>query len=65
MEVIFINNDTYIIVKGRVEPTLGEVLKNILTQKNMTQQDLIDIAVKDFVLQNIHLVISKDIKGSK
>lgn len=31
----------------------------------MSQQDFIDIVVKDFVLQNLNLIISKEVKGSK
>lgn len=64
MEVIFINTDNCII-KGRIDSTLGEVLKEILNKKKMTQQDLIDMLVKDFVLENLNLIISKDVKGSK
>ncbi len=62
MEVIYINNDS--IIKGRVDITLAEVLRQILNKKNMTQQDLIDIFVKDFVLQNLNLIINNE-KGSK
>ncbi len=62
MEVIYINNDS--IIKGRVDITLAEVLKQILNKKNMTQQDLIDMFVKDFVLQNLNLIINNE-KGSK
>lgn len=62
LEVIYINNDS--IIKGRVDITLAEVLRQILNKKNMTQQDLIDIFVKDFVLQNLNLIINNE-KGSK
>lgn len=64
MEVISINNDS--IIKGRIDSSLAEVLKQILTKKNMTQQDLIDMVVKDFVLENLSLIISNnEAKGSK
>lgn len=47
-----------------MDVTLFEVLKQILTKKKMTQQDLIENAVKDFVLKNLNLIIQSD-KGSK
>lgn len=62
MEVILINNES--IIKGRVDNTLAEVLKQILTKKNMSQQDFIDMIVKDFVLQNLNLIILNE-KSSK
>lgn len=62
-EVIVINNDC--IIKGKIEPTLGNVLKDILNKKKMTQQDLIDLKVKEFVIENLDLIVSKDTKGSK
>lgn len=64
MEVIFINSNESCVLKGRVDSTLFEVLKQILTKKKMTQQDLIEDAVKDFVLKNLNLIIPSD-KGSK
>lgn len=63
MEVIFISND--ITIKGRIEPTLGDAFKEILNKKKMTQQDFIDLVVKDFVLNNLNLIISKGNKESK
>ncbi len=64
MEVIIINSNESCVLKGRVDSTLFEVLKQILTKKKMTQQDLIEDAVKDFVLKNLNLIIPND-KGSK
>ena len=64
MEVIIINNNESCVLKGRVDATLFEVLKQILTKKKMTQQDLIEDAVKDFVLKKLNLIIPSD-KGSK
>lgn len=58
-----INNDC--VIKGKIDTTLGEVLKEILSKKKMTQQELIDLLVKDFVLQNLSLVITKENKGLK
>lgn len=60
--MIYINNDS--IIKGRVDTKLAEALRQILNKKNMTQQDLIDIFVRDFVLQNLNLIINNE-KGSK
>ncbi|MBQ8891318.1 MAG: hypothetical protein IJ068_00425 [Bacilli bacterium] len=57
------NNDSCVL-KGRIDSTLFEVLKQILNKKKMTQQDLIEDYVKDFVLKNLNLIISKDNKGS-
>lgn len=64
--MIIINNDSYII-KGRIDADIYEALKTILNIKAMTQQDLIDLKVKEFVLQNLNLIISKEKnqKGSK
>lgn len=64
MEVIFINNNDSGIIKGRIDSTLFDVLKQILNKKKMTQQDLVEEFVKEFVLKNLNLVISKDNKGS-
>jgi len=61
--VVIINNNDCII-KGRIDSTLADVLKQILAKKNMSQQDLIDMFVKDFVLKNLNLIVSSD-KGSK
>lgn len=65
MEVVTINNNDSCIIKGRIDSTLFEVLKEILNKKKMTQQDLIENIVKDFILQNLSLIVSKDDKGSK
>lgn len=64
MEVILINSNESSVLKGRVDSTLFEVLKQILNKKKMTQQDLIEGAVKDFVLKNLSLIVPSD-KGSK
>ena len=65
MEVIIINSNESCVLKGRVDSTLFEVLKQILTKKKMTQQDLIEDAVKDFVLKNLNLIVPNNDKGSK
>lgn len=64
MEVIHINNNESCILKGRIDSTLFEVLKKILTKKDITQQDFIEETVKDYVLKNLNVIISND-KGSK
>ena len=56
------NNDS-IIVKGKIDITINESFKKILKTLNMTQQDFIDKVVKDFVLQNLHLVMDEGIKN--
>ena len=58
MEVIIINNNDSSIIKGRVDGSLSEALKQILSKKKMTQQDLVDMLVKDFIIHNIHLIIT-------
>lgn len=51
------NNDC--LVKGKVDATLNEAFRKILKVLNMSQQDFIDKAVKDFVLNNLKLVMNK------
>lgn len=51
------NNDS--LVKGKVDATLNEAFRKILKALNMSQQDFIDKAVKDFVLNNLKLVMNK------
>lgn len=50
------NNDAGTI-KGRVEAKIYNAFKVILTKLNLSQQDFIDKVVKDFVLDNINLVL--------
>lgn len=65
MEVIFINNNDSCIIKAKISTTLSDVLKQILSKKKMTQQDLLETAIKDFVLNNLNLVLQNSDKGSK
>jgi len=51
-----LNNESGII-KARIDANLYEVLKLLLTKLNMTQQDLIESKVKEFVIENIQLVV--------
>lgn len=55
------NNDNGII-KGKIDNKLFNAFKLILDNLNMTQQDFIESKVKEFVLENLNLVIDKDIK---
>ena len=66
MEVLFINNSNdSSVIKGRIDGSLSEALKQILLKKKMSQQDLIDMLIKDYVIENINIVLKKDDKGSK
>lgn len=70
MEVLIINSNESYVLKGRIDSTIFEVLKVILSKKKMTQQDLIESFAKDFVFQNLDLIINKettnkDTKGLK
>lgn len=56
------NNETGII-KGKLDIKLYEVLRVILNKLGMTQQELIETKIKEFVIENIHLVI--DSKSDK
>ena len=50
------NNDSGII-KARIDANLYEVLKLLLNKLNMTQQELIESKVKEFVIENIKIVV--------
>lgn len=63
LEVIKIANETNI-VKCRLDTNLYDAFKEVLNVKKTTQQDFIEMCVKDFVLANLKLVIEKS-KGSK
>lgn len=57
MEVIFINNDC--IVKAKIDAKLYEAFKTILSKKNETQQSFLENAIKNYVLENLELIILK------
>lgn len=40
------------------------MLKKILDKLGMTQQELIDKKVKEFVIENVHLIVSDNDKKS-
>ena len=50
------NNESGII-KAKIDGNLYDVLKLLLTKLNMTQQELIESKVKEFVIENIQLVV--------
>lgn len=54
------NNETGII-KARIDSKLYDVLKIILSKLNITQQELIEKEIKDYIIENIHLII--DVKS--
>ena len=54
---LIINNDN--IIKGKVDATLNEAFRKILKALNMTQQDFMDKAVKDFVINNLSVIMNK------
>lgn len=56
------NNESGII-KARIDSKLYDVLKIILNKLNITQQDFIETRIKEFVIDNINLVV--DIKSDK
>lgn len=56
------NNESGII-KARIDSKLYDVLKMILNKLNMTQQDFIETKIKEFVIDNINLVV--DTKSDK
>jgi len=52
------------VIKCKVDPNLFEAFKEVLAMKKTTQQEFLEVCVKDFVLANLRLVIEKS-KGSK
>ena len=56
----FINNNNDIFIKARIDSKLSEVLKIILNKMNMTQQEFFDKKIKEFIIENINLVVSVD-----
>lgn len=54
------NNETGII-KARIDSKLYDVLKIILSKLNISQQELLEKEIKDYIIENIHLII--DVKS--
>ena len=57
--------NTDAIIKGKLDSKLNEAFKNILSKLNITQQEFIEVKVKEFVLENLNLLIPKNEKGNK
>ena len=60
--VININNSEVSFIKARIDSNLNIVLKKILDKLNMTQQEFIDKKIKEFVIENVHLIVSENNK---
>ena len=60
--VININNSEVSFIKARIDSNLNIVLKKILDKLNMTQQEFIDKIIKEFVIENVHLIVSENDK---
>lgn len=60
--VININNSEVSFIKARIDSNLNIVLKRILDKLNMTQQEFIDKKIKEFVIENVHLIVSENDK---
>ena len=50
------NNESGI-VKAKIDSKLYDVLKIILTKRDMTQKDLVESSIKKFVIENINLLV--------
>ena len=58
------NNNENCAVRGRVDADVFNVLKIILAKQKLTQQDLIEKLINDYVLKNLHYAILKDEKDT-
>lgn len=58
-----INNSDFVFIKGKIDLKLNDAFKKILDKKKITQQEFIELQVKEFVLNNINLLI--DIKDKE
>ena len=63
LEVINIASENNYI-KCRLETNLFDAFKEVLAVKKISQQEFLEMCVKDFVLANLKFVIEKS-KGSK
>lgn len=50
------------IIKCRISNNLGNALKKILEKKEQTQQEFVESLVKEYILNNISLVLEVDNK---
>ncbi len=58
------NNNDNCAIRGRVDANVFSALKIILAKQNLTQQDLIERLINEYVLKNLHLAILKDEKNT-
>ena len=56
------NNNGCTFIKFRIDDNLNTAFKSILEKAKITQQDLLEKLVKEYVLSNLNLLISKDNK---
>lgn len=61
VEVIIINNESYII-KCKIDNNLNTALRKILEKNKITLQDLLEQKIKEYVIENVNVLIDK---GSK
>lgn len=59
-----INNNDVSFIKARIDANLNVVLKKILEKLGMTQQEFIDKKIKEFVIENVHLIVVDNDKKS-
>lgn len=59
------NNNEFVIIKGRIDNKLDEVFKSILNKLNMTQQDFLDKKIKEFIIENIYLITINNTKNDR
>ena len=57
------NSNDVMFIKFRIDAKLSEALKKILDKKKLTQQDLMEMKVKEYVLDNLNFLIEE--KASK
>ena len=63
--MIIIEKDKYI-VKARINPEIYKMLKDILNHKGETIQNVLDYKIREFILENIDLILAKvNINNSK
>ena len=52
-------NNNKIHIKCKIDEKLNEAFKKVLNKQNITGQDLIEKRIKEFVLDNLHLIIEE------
>lgn len=57
--MIIINNE-FSIIKGKIDSKLNDAFKKILSKNNITQQDFIEMQVRDYVLKNLDILLPKE-----